>query len=490
MLIKGLGLLPLVMFAICALSFTKVNASPWIGTTDPQLHYDLQILVDHGYLQASATTFPVPWKGITNQLDDLNLAEMSSIAVTSARRLKHYSILLQRKPSRSSVTLYGGTDRSRFASFDGQQGEKWRINTTTETRYKRLAAKISVNYETRGETNFDQSYLAYQFGEFNLRLGSIDQWWGPAHSNSLVFSNNARPIPTLALSRSSAIQSESPWLSFLGPWYFTAQVGQLEDSRSVPDAKIWATRFTSRPFSGLEVGLSWVATWGGDGQPDRFSDFFKVITFRERCLDGTSDCLPESETRIGNHLGGIDLKYTTSVFEHPLSIYTQIIDEGESAEFNASNHANTFGLSTYIKDAKVYLEYSDTNVACSESGSDITNCFYESGTYSSGYRYYRRQLTESVNSEANMWSLGYLRHFSDGDVIELAVRHINLDTSNNIDTSESFIATEKIYQLSGYYQTVWRHWQLKLGGVLDSSDTKEQGIDHDVMIFAELKYSL
>lgn len=487
MVIKGLGQISLVMSVICVLTLTKAHASPWIGTTDPQLHYDLQILVDYGYLQASATTFPIPWKGVTNQLDQLNLAEMPSAVVTAARRLKHYSIIFQSKPSRASVTLYGGTDRSRFASFDGQQGEKWRINTTAETRYKRLAAKISVNYETRGETNFDQSYIAYQFGDFNLRVGSIDQWWGPAHSNSLVLSNNARPIPTLAFSRSTATVSDS-WLSFLGPWYYTAQVGQLEDSRSVPEAKIWATRFTSQPISGLEVGLSWVAIWGGDGQPDRFSDFFKVISFQKRCMDGSSDCLPESETRIGSHLAGIDLKYTISAFEQPFSLYTQYIDEGESEEFNANNSASTFGISTYLANAKVYVEYSDTNVACSETESDITNCFYESGTYSSGYRYYRRQLTESVNSEAKMWSLGYLRHFSDGDVIELSLRHIDLNTNN--EAGLTIGATEKIYQLSGYYQTVWRDWQLKMGGVLDSSDTNEQGIDHDAMIFAELKYSL
>lgn len=488
MVFKGLGLIPLVLSVVCCLFSLKINASPWVGTTDPQLHYDLQILVDHGHLQASVTSYPIPWKGIAKQLDQLNFNEMSKIAAISARRLKHYSILLQRKASRSSVTLYGGTDRSRFASFDGQQGEKWRINTTTETRFKRLAAKISVNYETNGETNFDQSYIAYQFGDFNLRLGSIDQWWGPAHSNSLVLSNNARPIPTLALSKSSATASESPWLSFLGPWYATAQVGQLEDSRSVPDAKIWATRFTSQPITGLEIGLSWVAIWGGENQPDRFSDFFKVLTFRERCSDGSDSCEPELETRIGSHLGGLDFKYTFSAFDRPVSLYSQFIDEGESSEFNASNTASTFGVSSYLAGAKVYLEYSDTNVACSEAVNDITSCFYESGTYSSGYRYYRRQLTESIDAEAQMWSIGYLRHFSDGDVIELALRHIDLDNQNQLEMP--LVSTEKIFQLSGYYQTVWQDWQLKLGGVLDSSDTREQGIDHDAMIFAELKYSL
>ncbi|GAA0856170.1 capsule assembly Wzi family protein [Aliiglaciecola litoralis] len=473
---------------VSVLSF-NAKSSPWIGTTDPQLHYDVQILTDHGYLHAVANTFPIPWKGISSQIKALNPAEMPEVAAVSARRLSHYLILQKRNETLATVTAYGANERSRFASFDGQQGEKGRLNFSTETRFERLAMKISVNFEPGGEKNYDQSFVAYQFGNWNLRLGSIDQWWGPAHANSLILSNNARPIPTLALSRSSTVTSSSPWLSFLGPWYATAQVGQLEDSRDVPDAKIWASRFSANPIEGLELGLSWLAVWGGDGQPDRFSDFFKVLTFHKRCSDGQDNCDQSRQTHVGSHLAGLDFKYTFSAMNHPVSVYGQFVDEGDSSEFNVSNNASSIGVSSYLMGAKVYLEASDTNVSCDNAIVDVTNCFYESGTYSSGYRYYTRELGDNSESDAKMLSLGYLKHFANGDVIEAAIRRIDID-DGNLSSESQFGLTEKITQISGYYQTVWGNWQLKFGGVLDSSKVNQQGTDHDVSIFTELKYSL
>jgi hypothetical protein len=474
--------------AIAASSF-QVNSSPWVGTTDPQLHYDIQILTEHGYLQAIASTFPIPWKGISTQIEDLNTANMPEVAAVATRRLKHYLLLQKRNETIATVTAYGANERSRYASFDGQQGEKGRFNISTDTRFKRLATKISVNFEPGGEKNYDQSFIAYQFGDWNLRLGSIDQWWGPSHANSLILSNNARPIPSLSLSRSSTAQSSSPWLSFLGPWYATAQVGQLEVGREVADAKIWASRFAAKPVNGLEVGLSWLAVWGGAGQPDRLSDFFKVLTFHKRCPDGAQTCDPTQETRVGSHLAAIDFKYTFTALKHPLSVYGQYVDEGESSEFNVTNKANSFGLSSYVWGGKVYLEKSDTNVSCDNAVVDVTNCYYESGTYSSGYRYYSRELGDERQSDAYMISLGYLKHFADGDVIEAAVRRIDIDDKEiSIDNQRGL--TEKITQFSGYYQTVWGNWQLKLGAVLDSSKVNQQGTDHDVSVFTEIKYSL
>ncbi|WJG09510.1 capsule assembly Wzi family protein [Aliiglaciecola sp. LCG003] len=481
----------LVIFAVFFYSNT-LKASPWVGTIDPQLHYDVQVLTEFGYLDTTATTFPLPWKGIAKQLERLNLSGMPDTAKVSAKRLIHYLILQKRNTTFSSVTAYGATERSRFASFDGQQGEKARMKFSTETRYKRLATKISVNLEPNGEKNYDQSFLAVQLGDWNLRVGSIDQWWGPAHSNSLLFSNNARPIPTLALSRSTSEPSESPWLGFLGPWYATAQVGQLEDSRDVPDAKIWASRFVSKPVNGLELGLSWIAVWGGDGQPDRFQDIFKVLTFHKRCAQDIIECTDDQKTHVGSHLLGIDFKYTFNIAQQPFNLYAQYIDEGDSGEFNVANSANSFGISTYWYGAKVYLEKSDTNVSCDNAVIDVTSCFYESGTYSSGYRYYSRELGDNRESDADMLSLGVLKHFVDGDVIEASIRHIRIDDaeifSRNLTSLKGI--TEKITQVSGYYQTVWGDWQLKVGAVLDSSKVNQQGTDHDLMVFSELKYSL
>ena len=37
------------------------------------------------------------------------------------------------------------------------------------------AGQISANYERGGKSHFDQSFIEYQFGDWNLRLGSLSQ---------------------------------------------------------------------------------------------------------------------------------------------------------------------------------------------------------------------------------------------------------------------------------------------------------------------------
>ena len=103
-------------------------------------------------------------------------------------------------------------------------------------------------------------------------------------------SNNARPVPAISFSRSQATRSQTKWLKFLGPWFFTAQIGQLESQRVIPDTKLWMTRFNFTPISGLELGFSWSAAWGGEGQANSISDWFKVVTFQKECANDESTC--------------------------------------------------------------------------------------------------------------------------------------------------------------------------------------------------------
>ncbi len=467
---------------------TSVQASPWVGTTDPQLHYDLQTLVDYGYLNNTATTYPTPWKGIIDQLRELSAQDMPKAAATALLRLRHYGMIFRSQRNLSSATIYGANERSRFASFDGQQGEKARLNTNSESIMGPFAAKLSVNLLPGGKTNLDQSYFAYQAGDWNIRIGAIDQWWGPGHSSSLVLSNNGRPIQSVALSRSSSGVSQDSWLDWLGPWYYTAQIGQLEDDSVVEDAKIWASRVAIRPISGLDMALSWVATWGGSTRTsDSFGEFFDVITLQKACPIDFPDCQASEESYVGNHLSAADIKYTFSIFEHPISVYGQYVYEGKSSEFNATNKARLYGLSTYAWGAKLYIERSDTNLACSEGVISLETCVYESGTYSSSARFYNQEIGSQYDVQADMLALGYLRHFSDGDVLEFAVRRIDGADAQPID-GESQLA-DKILQISGYYQTVWRNWQVKIGAVVDKLERQNADNDRDSAVFAELKYS-
>ena len=73
-------------FYICLFWSIKGWCSPWIGTLEPQLHQDLQVLVEWGVIDASVSSYPVPWKGIAKQLEKLQVHTLPSIPAISAQR--------------------------------------------------------------------------------------------------------------------------------------------------------------------------------------------------------------------------------------------------------------------------------------------------------------------------------------------------------------------------------------------------------------------
>lgn len=475
---------------ICLVWSIKGVASPWIGTLEPQLHQDLQVLTEWGILDASVTTYPVPWKGITEQLEKLRVQTLPSIPAISAQRLKHYLQVHKKQTGQSVVSLYGATDNSRFIEFNGVQAEKVKLNISKEFYVGRWAGQISANRELGGKSHFDQSFIAYQFGDWNLRLGSLNQWWGPAQSSSLIMSNNARPVPSISFSRSQATRSENKWLQYLGPWFLTAQIGQLESQRAVPDTKLWMTRFNFSPVSGLEVGLSWSAMWGGKEQGNSVSDWFKVVTFQTECVNGEVTCDDALDSKVGNHLAGFDFKYSVMLFDRPFNIYGQRVGEDAVDYFRVTDNANLIGLSTYLWGNKVFIESSDTNVACSNAGTNEKNCYYEHDTYQSGYRRYGRSIGSSFDSDARMLTLGINKNFSDGDLFELVINRLTLNKDKQKPTPILNGLSEELLRLSGFYQAAYGEWLVKLGASIEHSAVDDADSETDVLVFAEIKYRL
>lgn len=468
----------------------KAWSSPWIGTLEPQLHQDLQVLVEWQVLDAAVTSYPVPWKGITQQLESLNVETLSDVPAIAAKRLKHYLQAHKKQSGQTIISLYGATETSRFTEFNGSQTEEVQLNVSKEFYAGRWAAQISTNHLKAGEHHFDQSFLAYQFGNWNLRVGALDQWWGPAQSSSLIMSNNARPIPSISVSRSEATRSKNSWLKHIGPWFFTAQIGQLESQRAVPDARLWSTRFNFTPILGLEIGISWSAMWGGEGQANDIGDWFKVVTFQTECANGEATCDDALDTKLGNHIAGFDFKYSMMLFGQPFSIYGQRVGEDAVDYYRVTDNANLLGLSTYILDSKVYIEASDTNVACDNSGLDVKNCYYEHGTYQSGYRHYDRAIGSTFDSDVKMLSVGMNKAFSNGDLFEIVANRLTLNEDQTRPSPVLKGLSEELYRLSGFYQTQYSDWLIKLGASIEHGEVDEAESDTNTMVYAEIKYRL
>lgn len=467
---------------ICLICSTKVWSSPWIGTLEPQLHQDLQVLVEWGVLDAAVSTYPVPWKGIAQQLEKIQIETLENVPRVSAQRLKHYFRAHKKQAGQSIVSVYAATDDSQLSVFNGLQTDKVKLNINKEFYWGRWAGQVSVNNLQGGENHFDQSFIAYQFGDWNLRLGSISQWWGPAQSSSLILSNNARPVPALSFSRSQATRSENPWLQYLGPWFFTAQIGQLESNRQIPDAKLWMTRFTFSPVKGLELGLSWNAMWGGKGRLNSIDEWFDLLSFDTDCKDEQINCDTNS-----NHIAGFDFKYSVKLFDQPVSLYGQRIGEDVADYFRVTNNANLLGVSTYLGSSKLYLESSDTQVTCT---ADSKNCFYEHDTYQSGYRHHNRAIGSTFDSGAKMLTVGINKQMQNGDLFEMALNHITYDLDNPRTSALFSAATEKLTRLSGFYQTHYADWLVKVGASVKRSQSIENTSQTDTLVFAEVKYRI
>ncbi|MDN4503017.1 capsule assembly Wzi family protein [Alteromonadaceae bacterium BrNp21-10] len=478
------------LFVGLMLVTSLVKASPWIGTTEPLLHRDLQTLVEQGYINVALSSFPVPWKGIDKQLSALDITFLTPEAQVATQRLRHYFKQQKNNSSQRFVSLYAASDSSRFTDFVGMQSPKARLTVVNEATAGRWAGRLALNFEPGGEKHFDQSYLAYQLGDWNVRLGAIDQWWGPGNASSLILSNSARPIPSVAVSRSQATASVNSWLSFLGPWYFTAQVGQTGDSRQINDVRLWASRFNFQPLSGLEIGLSWSAMWGGEGQPSSFSDFLKVITFRAECANNAEQCDDALDTKAGNQLAGYDIRYSFRVFDQPFSLYAQQIGEDAVDYYKVTDKALLVGFSTYLWGNKLFIENADTNVVCGASTSIITNCYYEHSLYKSGYRHYERAIGSTFDSDAKVTSMGLSRHFADGDAYSFTVHYADLNRDGVRPSPLLLGQREKLLQLSGFYQFPLQNWLIKLGATVTGNEIDQQAREWDAMVYTQINYHL
>lgn len=484
----------LLAYAFLVVSIASSNyahSSAFIGTQDKQLHYDLQTLVEWGYLDAAMTTFPIPWKGISSGIDELTPVDMDFRPRQAYMRLKHYLSIHKRADSRKYLSLQGATNDVRLRSFDDGVEDTGKATISSEFYAKRFSGQISVNYAAGGQKNFDNSFIAYQFGDWNLRLGSMDQWWGPGQSSSLIMSNNTRPIKALAFSRSTNTQSNSPWLAWMGPWYFTTQFGQLEKNRSVSNAKIFMNRFNARPFKGFEVGLSWTTMWGGKGQPDDLQTFFDIITFKGTCDLPSGNCSSlGGDSKRGNYLAGIDLTYTMHLLNRPWTLYVQRVGEDAENAYQVNDNANLFGISTYWKGAKLFVETSDTNVTCAGDGSVNTNCYYENANYPDGYRMYGRTFGSTYDSDAKQLTLGANIRFESGDMAEVYVRSAELNV-DGIKPSPILTGgvSEDLLEVSGFYQKPMGNWLLKAGGSITNRKYTNDDDEVDAVLYVKAQFA-
>ncbi len=471
-------------------------SAPWIKAGDTGLRADIELLADAGHINIPLATYPLMWASLADEFDKINIEDLSANQQLAYLRIKKAKRLATNAGNHHRAKLYAASDNKRFSGFETNYYEQNKITASSEFITNHFVVNLAANLRSDygningdDKLNFDQSFIAFQLGNWVVDIGAMDQWWGPGFDTSLIMSNNARPLPAVAIRRNNSQAFDSPWLSWIGPWTFSAQIAQLESERYVADAKLWSSRASFKPFNQLEIGLSWSYQWGGEGQPESFRQFIRGLLGRTECVNGASTCDVALQTKLGNQLAGFDARWSGQINQQTYAIYAQTIgeDSPEPGSLRISDKSYLYGIETQLslsQNILINLEYSDTQANCGARGDTSQDCFYEHGTYASGYRYYRRSIGSQYDNDAETWVLSLFSQAQSGNQWQLKLRQLQLNSNDRdrypndplLGNSVSKVA-EKVKELDGKYVLVSDRSRLTLGAIYSISEIQQASED-------------
>lgn len=239
--------------------------------------------------------------------------------------------------------------------------------------FENFAAKFASSYTQNPidgkKTRLDESYVAALFGNWVFSYGRQSRWFGPTWDTSLSLTNNARPIMALAVSRKSAKPFTIPFTEFDIPWTVTSFMGKMDDNRVVKNTLLWGFRLNLKPFKNLELGITRLAQWGGDGRNNSLSTFSDVLIGRTNC--GVDDLVCDDTTQNpANQQAGYDLRYSFNLFGIPMSIYGQkFAEDGKEGTLQYFTKAQPqvgfdINLAIFGKPSTLFIEVTDSLADC------------------------------------------------------------------------------------------------------------------------------
>ena len=408
-------------------------ADPWIAPGDAQLRHDLELLADAGIVRAPLTAWPVSWGEIARDVSRRPLEEPLAAWLEAAlARVRAAARDAERGRRVEGNAALAGSEQPmalrRFGYTPREEGELSVGLQYTGDRYAyRLQATAVVDADDGKTYRPDGSYVGMVLGNWLLHAGYIDRWWGPGWEGSLIYGNNARPIPSVTIERNYSDAIDHPWLSWVGRWRFAATMGQLEGDRNdAPHARFFGARLTWKPHPRFEFGLSRSAQWCGDGRPCGADVFWDLLT-------GNDNDQPLEE-QPGNQMAGYDLRW--SLPWAPLAVYMQAIGEDEAGVL-PSKYIGLFGAEIWGgiggSSWRAHVEYADTACSFYESEPEF-GCAYRNVIYSDGYQYYDRSIGHAIDGDSEQLAGGFMLVRGDGSSWGLAAQgsRINRESANPV----------------------------------------------------------
>ncbi|NNF60726.1 MAG: capsule assembly Wzi family protein [Gammaproteobacteria bacterium] len=448
-------------------------AAPWIDPGDIALRDDIQLLSDAGYITTPITTWPLSWGDIGANLDDQGGATSPAV-LQALQRVK------QARKAATGTEQYNLNFRSSLASnprqlrtFQDTPRESGEVRASMDWTGLRLSYRLQaaavVGADDNKAVRADGSYLGFVLGNYIISAGLLERWWGPGRDSSLILSTNARPVPALSLRRNFSDAPDIRWLRWVGPWTVSLIWGQLESSRTVPDARLFGLRVNFRPTRNLEIGLSRTAQWCGQGRPCDGSTFADLLLGQDNRGENT-----ELEREPGNQLAGVDWRWRLPL-RLPLAWYGQLIGEDEAGGL-PSRMIGQLGLETWGYSARFggswrgHLEFADT--AAEFYKNDVRYDYaYEHFIYKDGYRYRGRTIGHALDNDGRMITLGGTFASESGDHWYGLLRIVDLNRGGSEANTRAPRSLD-VANIELGYSRLMQGGRLAVGVGLDQADDR------------------
>ncbi len=414
-------------------------ASPWVSAGDLTARHHIEALQTQGCLNGLTMSWPMSWATVMKALRQ-GQSRLPDHQAQACKASSHYQYLqaghaAARSNTRGvTLTLGGANQEPLFTAYDTQPEDSFTSQLALYGTGERWSGRLAVGYADGDRDDqhlrFDDSYVAAVMGNWQMGVGAIDRWWGPGWQSSLALSNNARPVPGVWLSRHLLTAPENRWLSWIGPWDLQIIAGQLEHDRAIPDAKLLGARFVFKPLDSLQVGLTRLAQWGGEGRSEDLDAFWNVVIGKDN-VPGDAAGNREDPS---NQVAGFDFRLSLSLVEVPVGIYGQFMGEDEAGGL-PSKFSSLAGLDMFTALGKgsqrFFLEATDT-VAGSWLSERRYNTTYEHRTYRSGFRHYGRSLASTWEGDARAVTLGLQQYFRNSVTLGLNLSRATLNQGGTV----------------------------------------------------------
>jgi hypothetical protein len=431
------------------------DALPFLPPGDARLRHLVQLEDDEGSMPL-ATTWPIPTLDLPEDV-----------------RTTLYSLQQPGTSADAGWFVSGAVKPTQIRTFDDTPrapGEAGLQAGWATGGYAGGALKMSyaVNPQDGMHYRFDDSYASWRFGNWWVSAGQQQRWWGPGWDGSLILSNNARPMPSVALDRASSEPFQTKWLSWIGPWRLTTFMG-LEDYHNPewPNPLFWGIRGTVRPLRDIEIGLSRTAQWCRVG-------VCSLHTFGDVLLgkDNSGVNISAAE-QPGNQELAWDLRWHLGSL--PAAIYYQI--NGETVDSRTPllprprQTTDLIGLEFWSRTKgaggwRGFLEWAGTT--CGELSTNSTdqpnfNCAYNNNIVTWGYYYRGRVIGDSLQGDGRLLTLGGLYLDGSNRSWELRLRkgQLNRDSASVLNTLTP-VATD-LWNVEGKVDGSWHGFVFSVG---------------------------